>query len=294
MRATLLVTAMLVLAGCSGVASTGDQAAVTPAPVPTAEPQSPPGVSEHRVAPRALSSAHAGSLASRNYSVRTTQQIRTADGEVIRRTVHTRTVSVRAAAFVGSFDRDTDTFRSGDTSARVDYWSNSSVVYTRYQTGSATSEASVHRWQDRDAVPLTDLTGAQYLRGVLAGTDVSPSRRLADGDVVLTADSLVDRSPFVVPLILSEPRNVSGRLRVRTDGIVTRASVVGSWAASRIGQSRASVAYDATHNGVPVRLQRTTVVSVLGTAAVETPGWVTNASFEDDAGVDTAGHSDYW
>ncbi|MFC6974169.1 hypothetical protein ACFQL1_04975 [Halomicroarcula sp. GCM10025709] len=254
----------LVLAGCSGFGGQGAPERLTPAPIPTDDAQYPPGVSERAIEPGVLARSHEGSLRTSSYTLTTRQRIEGDDGEVLRRTNRSRLVAKNASSYRGYFLQNTTEYPSAGLTTRVDYWTNGSVVATRYEE--RTGRRSLHMWPADSVDSVTDLTGRQRLEAVLEAVDVRIARHEPDGDVVLVGSDFVDRDRLIRPLFVSHPTNVSVQLRVRSDGTVV---------AKRIG-------YDATLSGRDIRIVRTTRLSNEGETTVDRPAWVANATMETE------------
>lgn len=258
-RYALLAALAVLLAGCSGVISSDAQETVTPAPVPTDELRYPPGVTSDRVVAETLVDAHVRSLATTNYTLTTRQTVRLEDGTLLRQTNQTRAVARNGEAYRGLFAVESNTFRTGQEASEIAFWSNRSIIATRY-TSLAQREPEFRQWSVEGEAPVTDLADERYLEGYLAGVDVGPTRRTADGGAVLVGTSVRDQSRIIVPLIVREPTNVTLQLRVRYDGVVLAGRVV----------------YDASHNGYPVTVEREMRLTDIGSTTVERPPWVGN------------------
>jgi hypothetical protein len=259
--ATLLAALLVCLAGCGGVVSSDEPEPVTPAPVPTEVFQYPPGVSSDRVVPSTLTETHVRTLRTTNYTLTTRQTVRTLDGEPILRSNQTRTVSRNADTYRGRYDLETNLF-VGQQASNIEFWSNRSVVFARYSTDSPYRDPEVRQWPARNETPVTDLTDRNHVEGYLAGTDVSPIRRPPGGGVVLAGNGIRDQDRLIVPLIVTDPRNLSLRMRVRHDGIVLATRVT----------------YDATYSDERVRVERAMRVTDIGATSVERPEWIRNSS----------------
>jgi hypothetical protein len=264
-RATLLVALAVVLAGCGGVVSSGQPETVTPAPVPTDAVRYPPGVTDGHVDAATLTDAHARGLSTTNYTLTTRQRVRTPDGQPLLRINQTRHVSRGAESYRGHFYLETNLYEDGGGST-IEFWGNHSLLVTRYTTANPYREPEIRRWPGQRDPSITDLTDRQHLEGFLAGVDVAPVRRTPDGGVLLAGSGVRDRTLIIVPLVVSEPRNLSLAMRVRHDGVVRAARVT----------------YDATHNGERVRVERTMRVTAVGATPVTKPSWVENSTPGDE------------
>jgi hypothetical protein len=251
---------VLVLAGCSGFGGQGATEPVTPAPIPTDAAPYPPGVSERAVDPGILARAHEGALRTTNYTLTSRQRIVGADGEVLRRTNQSRLVAENATSYRGYFEQNTTEYPTAGLTSRVDYWTNGTVVATRYQE--RTGERSLHMWPADSVDSVTDLTARQRLASILAAVDVRVARHESDGDVVLVGSEFVDRERLIRPLFVSHPTNVSTQLRVRSDGTIVAARLE----------------YDATLSGRQIHIVRETHITDEGRTTVDRPTWVANAT----------------
>ena len=254
----------LVLAGCGGFGAQGSPERLTPAPIPTDEAPYPPGVSERAIEPGVLARSHEGALRATSYTLRTHQRIKGENGDILRRTNRSRRVAKNATRYRGYFVQNTTEYPSAGLTTRVDYWTNGSVVATRYEE--RTGRQSLHMWPADSVDSVTDLTARQRLEAVLGAVDMRIARHEADGDVVLVGSEFVDRDRLIRPLFVSHPTNVSVQLQVRSDGTIV---------AMRLG-------YDATLSGRDIRIVRETRVTDEGTTTVDRPAWVANATMETE------------
>ncbi|WP_254272073.1 hypothetical protein [Haloarcula marina] len=262
MRLRLAVLACtLVLAGCGGFTTADEAATVTPAPVPTDGIQFPPGVTADGVVPSALASAHAGSLATTDYTITTQQVVReTDDDEVVRQTTHTRWVAANASHYRGQYRQNASQYRAGWSTTAVDYWSNGTIVATRYEN--RRGEVTLLRWAAENDELLTDLADEQRLEGELAAAEYRVVRRNADGDVVVAGARLRDPERLVTPLFVRDIENLSVRMHVRYDGTVVARRLT----------------YDAVLSSRSVRIVRETRITEMGETTVERPSWVANTT----------------
>ncbi|MDS0222054.1 hypothetical protein NDI54_11915 [Haloarcula sp. S1AR25-5A] len=257
-RAVAAVVALaLVLAGCSGFVQQDSPETVTPAPVPTDGAGYPPGVSDDAVVPQALASAHARTLATTNYTLVTRQRVTDRNGTVLRRSNHTRSVAANSTRYAGHFHQNGTELNVFTT--RIDYWTNGSIVAAQYDERANRP----HRvtWTVRDDGPVSDLSERRTILGVGEAVDLSVARR-TDGSVILAGTRLTNPDRLITPLFVSNPRNVSVRLRVRHDGTVT---------ALRL-------AFDAERSERWVRVKQDIRVTKIGATTVDKPGWVANTT----------------
>ncbi|MFC7019461.1 MULTISPECIES: hypothetical protein [Haloarcula] len=264
-RATLLVALGVLLAGCGGGVSSGPPETVTPAPVPTDAVRYPPGVTADYVDAATLADAHARGLSTTNYTLTTRQRVRTPDGQSLLRINQTRHVSRDAESYRGHFALETNLYDDAGGST-IEFWGNRSLVVTRYTTANPYREPEIRRWPGQRDPSITDLTDRQHIEGFLAGVNVAPVRQTPDGGVLLAGSGVQDRTLLIVPLVVTEPRNLTLSMRVRPDGVVRATRVT----------------YDATHNGERVRVGRTMRVTAVGTTPVTKPSWVEDGTPGDE------------
>jgi hypothetical protein len=252
-----VVTLAVVLAGCSGFVQQDSPETVTPAAVPTDGAGYPPGVADDAVVPSTLASAHERALATSNYTLAARQWVTDRNGTVLRRSNHTRHVAANDTTYAGRFHQsgtELNVFTS-----RIDYWTNGTIVAAQYDERADRP----HRvqWAVRDEGPISDLTERRTVLGVAEAVDLSVADRV-DGGVVLVGTRLRNPDRLVTPLFVSDPRNVSVRLRVSHDGIV----------------EALALAYDAERSGQRVRVTHDIRVTEIGSTTVVRPDWVENTS----------------
>lgn len=263
-RTTLLVALAVLVAGCNGVVTSSQAETVTPAPVPTDEFRYPPGVTSERVVAETLVDAHSRSLATTSYTLTTRQTVRAHDGDPVLYVNQTRTVARNANAYDGQIEIKTRLFVDREISV-IEFWSDGSTIVTRYSTDNPYRDPEVRQWSVQSGGSITDLTDSHYLDGTLAGSEITTVRRTPDGGVVLAGSGIRDPERLVVPLIVSEPRNLSLQTLVRSDGVVLAMHVT----------------YDATHDGERVHVQRRMRVTDIGTSTVDRPRWAENGTSAD-------------
>ncbi|GCF13060.1 hypothetical protein Harman_09950 [Haloarcula mannanilytica] len=256
-----VVTLAVVLAGCSGFVQQDSPETVTPAPVPTDGAGYPPGVSDDAVVPQALANAHARTLATTNYTLVTRQRVTDRNGTVLRRSNHTRYVAVNKTTYAGQFRQNGTELNVFTT--RIDYWTNGSIVAAQYDERADRP----HRvtWTVRDDGPISDLSERRTILGIGEAVDLSVASRNDDG-VILAGTRLTNPDRLVTPLFVSDPRNVSVRLRVSHDGTVT---------ALRL-------AFDAEWSDQWVRVTQDIRVTNIGSTTVVKPDWVANTTQRSD------------
>ncbi|MBX0295133.1 hypothetical protein EGH23_09610 [Halomicroarcula sp. F27] len=260
---TLVVACAIFLAGCGGFPVSDGPEVITPAPVPTDGVQYPPGATADGVVPSVLANAHAGSLSTTSYTLSARQEIRDADGDVVRRTERTHWVAPNASTYRGRFEQNVSEYRTGPATTRVDYWANRTIVATRYVN--ERGEVTLLRWPAGNGDLLADLSDEQRLAGELAAVETRVAGRTDDGGVVLVSTRARETEELTTPLFVSDVENVTVRMRVRYDGVVV---------ARRL-------AYDATLGSRSVHVVRTVRVTNLGVTTVERPVWVDETTMSE-------------
>jgi hypothetical protein len=254
---TAVVTLAFLLAGCSGFVGQDSPETVTPAAVPTDGAGYPPGVSDDTVVPPALASAHARTLSTTNYTLVTRQLVTDRNGTVLRRSNHTRYVAANNTTYAGHFRQNGTELNVFTT--RIDYWTNGSIVAAQYDERADRPHRV--KWTVRNDGPVSDLSERRTIRGIGEAVDLSVAER-TDGGVVLVGTRLRNPDRLITPLFVSDPRNVSVRLRVGHDGTV----------------EALRLAFDAERSGQRVRVTQDIRVTNVGSTTVEKPGWTTNVS----------------
>ncbi len=252
-----VVTLALVLAGCSGFVQQDSPETVTPAAVPTDGVGYPPGVSDEAVVPPVLASAHARTLATTNYTLVSRQRVTDSNGTVLRRSDHTRHVAANKTTYAGQFRQNGTELNTFTT--RIDYWTNGSIVAARYDERSNRPQRV--RWTVRDDGPVSDLSERRMIRGIGEAVDLSVADR-SDGGVVLVGTRFTNPDRLSTPLFVSDPRNVSVRLRVSHDGTV----------------SALRLAFDAERSDQQVRVTQALWLRNVGSTTVTQPKWVANTT----------------
>ena len=227
MHGRLLVALAVVVAGCSGAVPTGsteDAETLTPAPVPEdVEPDTGAlWVEDGRIDGALLGTAHAESL----------------DG------AHTRVVHFHVSAGTGVYVdfRETRTVGASNESLRTRSYEGPGTARFVPDEADVTTARS-ERFVRGDAVdqrrtvdgrtqrvrpsgpappasPVPELDDATLVAGLLENASVSG--RTPGGDVRLVGDAV---APEVVPDYLEDPRRVTARATVRSDGHVPHVTV---------------------------------------------------------------------
>ncbi|EMA28680.1 hypothetical protein [Haloarcula japonica] len=252
-----VVTLAFVLAGCSGFVQPENPETVTPAPVPTDGVGYPPGVSDDAVVPSTLASAHTRTLATTNYTLVTRQRVTDGNGTVLRRSNHMRYVAANKTTYAGQFRQNGTELNAFTT--RIDYWTNGSIVAARYDERA--NRRNRVTWPVRDDGPVSDLSERRTIRGVGEAVDLSVADR-RDSGVVLVGTRFRNPDRLNTPLFVSDPRNVSVRLRVNHDGTV----------------SAFRLAFDAERSDRQVRVTQEMRLRHVGSTTVKQPEWVANTT----------------
>lgn len=253
-HATVLTVVLALLAGCGGLVATPDQSTVTPAPVPTDDAVFPAGVSETSVVPSVVATQHARVLATTNFTLESTRRVVGPNGTVLRTTTETRRATSERRRYAGQFRRT-----EGDTATptkAVDYWVDESIIVVRSRQAGVSVDVS--QWPRNDTGPVWDLTGRLRLEATLRAVDAEPRERTADGLLVVST-GVRDPTALWTPPDISAPTNVSARIHVRPDGVVTIHHVE----------------YDAVLSGTRVHVTQVTRIDAIGRTTVTRPAWVT-------------------
>jgi hypothetical protein len=262
--AVVAVALALLLAGCGQLGSLGSQPTETATAVELGERAgAQPGVGEADVDPDVLAGAHADALAATNYTVRVDQRTVGLDGRPLRNTRRYRTVARGGSSYQGlvRYNESVDALQEFGT---IDYWRNESHVATRFD--SPLRQVQVGIWQPTGSGPVSAPSNGPTLRTLLLATDPTVTQRFDDGTVELTGATEYPGATLDTPPRLTDVRNVSGRFRVRADGVIT------AW----------RLAYDATFGWETVRVVRTGTVEAVGATTVSRPAWVDDAVPLDD------------
>lgn len=254
---TLLVVAVLVVAGCSAPGGGGTDATPTLTPAPPLSADPPPGLSASGVVnATALAAAHGTALGDRSFTLRSRFQVVDDEGTVYRENTTQRVAADGRLARSRSVEwSDRAPVRS--VTARFDLYHAAGTTYTR----AVDDGVSYDRVEEPEAVD--DARGVRRLRELyVAGRHWTVTETRVDGalgytlvatDVALTA---LRPSPFV-----RSPRDV--RLRVTLT------------AAGRLVEWRLTYVVDFA--GGPAQATRTARLAGVGTTSVAEPGWLAEA-----------------
>ncbi|WP_137683558.1 hypothetical protein [Haloarcula mannanilytica] len=256
----IALVALVGFAGCSAFGTAGPSAGegtVTPAPVPTAEPSPPPGVTADGVRdPERLGIAHEQRLTNESYAVTVVRTVRFDNGTTVRRLERGRTVG--DGGVILSWRTETAHSRAGGgTVVSRRAWSNESVRVMRFQYANESTRyvvtASPQRYPyRRTAHSVGEMLSSEDAAVVASDTDADPPT------YTLLARNLSDS--------LSTNPNLD---RVETSSI--RAVVTG-----RGLLRRASIRYTGTRDGTPA-VAGSTIRFDTDPDPVTRPEWVETA-----------------
>jgi len=256
-RTALSLAAVVVLAGCSGL-GTGGQQSTEVTPVPAGEiGQSQVELSEGVVDAQSTVWGHTEAALSTNYTVRVTQRTVWPNGTGLREMRRYREVARGGDSYRGyvRFDTAVPAFQEFGTTA---YWTNGTAVATRFDTPLRPVQTRI--WMTNSSGPVDSPSNSRSLRYLLRAT--SPTVAERDDVEVTIAGTQPTPVRLEVPSNLERPRNLTARFRVRSDGLIHR------W----------RVAYNSTFRGETVRVVRTGRIVDTGETAVRRPSWVDNAT----------------
>lgn len=219
MRAAL-VALLLVLAGCGASAPTPTDTA-TPAPVPDSTAY-PPGIDGSGVVSAvALGNAHAAATAG-SYRVSSNWTVRHANGSLRGRVVQRALVT--PAAWTTTLVVTGDTGIVADGNATAGFYSDGDALVQRVRRPNRTTHLYVPPAEYNSGNGFyNSLRRPKPYRdpGVLAdAVELRTVERAPNGSVVLAGDTLADASLFGFAVGVSDPRDVSYRLRVTAAGLV--------------------------------------------------------------------------
>jgi len=256
----LALAALVVLSGCSVFGTAGSSAGegtVTPAPVPTAEPSPPPGVTADGVTdPERLGIAHEQRLTNESYTVSVVRTVRFDNGTTVRRLERGRTVGNGGVIL---------SWRTETAHSRVDggavvsrrAWSNESVRVMRYQYANGSTRYTV---------------AASHQRYPYRRTAHSVGETLSTEDAaVVTSDTDADPPTYT---LLS--RNLSDDLSTNPDLDRVETSSIRAVVTGRGLLRRASIRYTGTRDGTPA-VAGSTIRFGTDPAPVTRPAWVETA-----------------
>lgn len=258
--AAVLLSVLVVLAGCSGVFGGDDESAetVTPAAVPTDEPtpvpQLAPGVTKQGIEnPRALIAAHRSFLQNRSFTQRSNSTALAANGSAILRTTGTLRVGATGTGrYVSNRSGPYFAAERGAIPTRVAAWSSDGDYFVQQTFANGTTTYSN---------PPGRRTGMQFALGTLpsllgaldAGNTTITDRRSENGTTLYHVNGTIDtrRQP-----------NTSVRLLVDSRGVVREYSTV------RQAPASTTVTKSVTENRL---------VAINTTRTPERPSWVETA-----------------
>ena len=278
MRAVLLA-ALVVLAGCSGFAGSGDPTeTVTPVPELPDEPVYPPGVTGSGVMdPGAVASAHADEVADVSYTLLSARTVRAENGTLLSHftvqveldddhsyRARARTEGPAAPKFLGRPPATAVFWSDGETYLRTlaregtttydELDPGSQVVPTwRYWTGAAA-------FGDRSSSAITTI------RDVLAAFTwrVGTAERGNTTDYRLESEAYT--AGTVGPPEVTDVRNATATVTVTEPGLVRSIRL----------------RYVGTIDGNPVAIERTVEYDAVGNTTVERPEWADRATNQTD------------
>jgi len=252
------LTVALVLAGCAqfGIGETPEPE--TPVTVPESN-DSLAGIGDEEINPVAVSQAHADAAAASNYTMRVRQRTVRPDGTTLREMVRNREVARGGRSYAGSvrYNVSVEVLREFGT---TDYWKNRTHVATRFDSPLRQPQTGI--WESESGGPIAAPSNSRHLEAFLRASTPTVETRAENGSVVLAGSETYPNGEFEIPPRLRDPRSVSARFRVDSDGRVV------SW----------RVAYDATFERQTVRVVRTGELLAIGETVVERPDWVDSAT----------------
>lgn len=257
-RTALGLAAVVVLAGCSGL-GTGGQQSTEVTPVPAGEiDQSQVELTEGIVDAQSTVWGHTETALSTNYTVRVTQRTAWPNGTGLREMRRYREVARGSGSYRGyvRFDTTVPALQEFGTTA---YWTNGTAVATRFDNPLRPVQTRI--WTTNSSGPVDSPSNSPALRYLLRTTSPTVAERGDDGEVTLAGGQSAPQR-LEIPPNLERPRNLTARFRVRSDGLIHR------W----------RVAYNATFRGETVRVVRTGRIVDTGETVVRRPPWVDNAT----------------
>ncbi|MFC5973641.1 hypothetical protein ACFPYI_20110 [Halomarina salina] len=258
----LVVSVLLVLAGCGDVVPRESASSVspTPAPVPTDDPLAtlPPGLAEDGIAdPIALAAAHDAALSESAFTEVATLSVQFANGTVLVDRTRVRRVGEARDRWLVTRTYDS-VHRSFDIApgTRVDGWYNRTHSFQRVRGPNRTTYSGpVPR------VPTDSLTGAHRLSGVyMAAT--APTVDTEDGTVTLRTTT-APPSDDLTEMRLSDLSDWTFTASLTTDG--------------RVRQYRVAFVGVLADTDVTVTGVATVRFGGLGETTVARPAWVDDA-----------------
>lgn len=290
LRPVLGVVCLLVLAGCGGSGpfvdgpsdGSGDPGAtptVSPAPLPDATAEFPPGVSRRGVVvPDRLARAHETTIANTSYTVRSNRTVAYANGSV-RSSLVVEVALARNRTFLATAATagpGAPVFL-GVPPARATFWSNGSVYVRRFTAGGETTYnqydpgqqfAGTWRYWTR-TVPFGGRSGrpGSFYAGTFGAVPTRVAGRTTSGNASLVrlagegTRGSVQGTPLDGGGSLDAVRNVSLRATVGPRGVVRSLTLD----------------YDATADGRPVHVRWTVHYRAIGETTARRPPWFDRA-----------------
>lgn len=261
---TLLAVALLLAAGCSGLA--GDPTpTVTPAPVPTDTPvRTPvpalaPGVTADGVEdPLALVEAHDSALRGTSRTVRLVRTIRYPNGTLVARRVQVTRIAADGERFHTIIDTggpEVTSFRG-----RIEFWSDGSRLFQEITFDNRTSYAAMplEAYERQSSIRITSPGGETFFLPVIAVETRVTGRVTRNGTTLYRLEGTAARPDLLASATdADEPHNATLRALVDARGVV----------------HEFRLAYDGTLDGRPVRVVLTGRYTGVGTTIVDRPSW---------------------
>ena len=271
-KATLVVlfAAMVVLAGCNGVALSGDDTparTVTPAavptdePTPTAVPRLAPGLAEGGVTDAfALGEAHASALDGVSYTLHEEFTVEYANGTAYNRGSTDAHLAANDSRYYVLQNASGLLFGGGAFARAI--WSNGERVLVADTTNESTSYDSPRNVEGESMPPreaLTiDPTKRQQLYAYLGSVETRVTgTETRNGTTLHRVESTNVTNPAAFEVQWTDPRDLSLVAFVDSRGLVHE---------YRLG-------YTASLDGAPVEIHRHVRYTNLGNTTVERPSW---------------------
>lgn len=258
--AAVALAAAFLLAGCGGYLGgpeTTDAGAVTPAPVPSPEPDLPPGIHPNGVNASAVADAHESVLRDSAYELHAILEYRLPDGDERR----TDTVGhFRPDGEAVGFERNFSASEGANRLTGYALWYDGERTVYRETRVDGSTDAIVVRDRNVVDVPVRNLTG----RAFRAVEGHAVERTGPNGTVV--SASVDSTAAIPTPPPAERARNVTMVARVQPSGVV----------------DSLRLRYDVTVDGesVPVRFE--TRIENVSDAAPDPPEWVQSFTEADE------------
>lgn len=248
-----LVLAVVLLAGCSGVAGPGgapeETPTVTPAPVPDSDARFAPGVTAGGMNVSTVLDAHQERLRNRSHTVTRTLAVRNRSTDAVQWRERERArVAADGSRYVLTTNYSEPRPFDGLVRSTL-YYDGIAVRRSSYANGTTATETFGRQTS-------VDLTNAGLLRRILFQlTEVQV--RSGAGDATLVAGTV----PY--PRILPRPPNARATGTATASIRITSAGLV----------ERVVVGYDAASGGGPARVRLSATVTNVGATTVSEPSW---------------------